>query len=106
LEAIAVLHNDNHDSVIQACVLYSLRFIKVNVLAPSSVYFSTTVTYISSCSFMHLRGFSLLLRCMLKSSASHVRVKTFTTHTRELNHDPRASTQLVLSANPLMGRNY
>jgi len=31
-----------------------LDFIKIIVLAPSSVYLSTTATYLSSCSFMYL----------------------------------------------------
>jgi len=53
LEVIAALQYNNRDDVIDACVLY-LCFIKVNVLAPSSVYFSTTATYVSFCSFMHL----------------------------------------------------
>jgi len=34
--------------------IYMLRFIKVNVLAPSSVCFSTIATYPSSFSFMYL----------------------------------------------------
>jgi len=40
LEDIAVLHYNKHDSVIHACVLYAFvsSNIKVNVLAPSSVY--------------------------------------------------------------------
>jgi len=49
LEVIAVLHYNIHDGVIHAR-LESLYFIKVNVLAPSSVY---SLLYISSSSFIY-----------------------------------------------------
>jgi len=38
LEDITVLHYNNHDDIIHACVLKACVFIKVNVLAPSSRY--------------------------------------------------------------------
>jgi len=58
LEVIAVLYYKNHDGAIRACDLYYnhiyiYMFIKVIVLAPLSVWFSTT-TYLSSCSFLYL----------------------------------------------------
>ena len=49
MEVNAALHYNNRDGVIHACTYYAC-FIKVNVLAPSSAYSSTTVTYAFSCS--------------------------------------------------------
>jgi len=77
LEVIAVLHYNNHDGVIHACVLKSLYFIKVNVLAPSSVYSNTTAMYTSSSSFVYLCFFSLYCDACYKSSVLRVGVKTF-----------------------------
>ena len=54
----------------------SVCFIRVNVFAPPSLYFTATVTCVSSCSFIYLCVPCQLLRFTLKSSALRVRVKT------------------------------
>ena len=50
-----------------------LYFIKINVLAPSCVYVSTTVTYARSCSFMYL-GVSCYFSTCLRLAPSTLRV--------------------------------
>ena len=62
-EVIAGMQHNNHGGVIHACPI-CLCFIKVNVCAPSNVYFSTIATYISSCSFMYLCYFCYRDACL------------------------------------------
>jgi len=76
LEVIAVLHYNNHDGVIHACVLkacISSKYSKCISAIKRILY--TTAMYISASSFVYLCFFSLL-RCMLKSNALRVGVKT------------------------------
>jgi len=73
----------NRVGVIHACTLYYivpristwLCSIKVVVIAPISVCFSVTATYLCSYFFKHL-CVPLLLPCMLKSTALRVAVQT------------------------------
>jgi len=66
LEVIAVLRYNKHDDVIHACVSKAC-FINVNVL-----YYRHVCILV----FLHVFSYSMLLRCILKSSALRVGVKT------------------------------
>jgi len=76
LEVIAVLHYNNYDGDIHACVLkacVSSKYSKCTSAIKRVLY--TTAMYISSSSFVYL-CFSLFCDACLKSSVLHVGVKT------------------------------
>jgi len=75
LEVITVLHYNNHDGVIHACVLLACISSKYSkYISAIKRILSTTAMYISSSSFMHL-CISLYCDACLKSSALRVGVK-------------------------------
>jgi len=76
LEVIAVLHYNNYDGNIHACVLKACISAKYSkcISAIKRILYATAV-HISSSSFVYLRS-SLFCDACLKSSVLRVRVKT------------------------------
>jgi len=94
LEVIAAIYYNNRDAAIHACDLCChhishpcLCFIKVIVLAPSSVCSSTAATYLSILVLFHVYVCSALLACTLQSTVLRAGVKTlYNNHVSNKDH--------------------